>query len=74
MRCMYCEAIHRNNELLISVEWFVKYFLNMSVSICNDVWYVTDHFADLSFFMAIKDLLNDQAEPEKWLKNGFREY
>lgn len=76
MRCMYCEAIHRNNELLISVEWFVKYFLNMTVSICNDVWYVTDHFADLSYFMAdlLKDLLNDYAEPEKWLKNGFREH
>lgn len=75
LRSMYCEALHRNGELLISVEWFCKYVLNLSVSACNDVVYVTDHFIDLSFFMAdlIKDLLNDRAEPEKWLVNGFRE-
>ena len=72
---MYCEALHRNGELLVSVEWFCKYVLNMHVSVCNDVVYVADHFIDLSFFMAdlIKDLLHDNAEPEKWLENGFRE-
>lgn len=75
MRSMYCEALHRNNELLVSVEWFCKYFLNLSVSTCNGIVYVTDHFADLSFYMAdlIKDLLHDMAEPEKWLEHGFRE-
>lgn len=75
MRSMYCEALHRNGELLVSVEWFCRYFLNRTISACNDVVYVTDHFADLSFFMAdlIKDLLNDMAGPQEWLKHGFRE-
>ena len=75
LRSMYCEALHRNGELLISLEWFCAYVLNLHVSTCNDVVYVTDHLADLSFFMAdlIKDLLHDKAEPEKWLRNGFRE-
>ena len=75
LRSMYCEALHRNGELLVSVEWFCKYVLNMHVSVCNDVVYVADHFIDLSFFMAdlIKDLLHNNAEPEKWLENGFRE-
>ncbi|MDD6679178.1 MAG: hypothetical protein PUF71_07325 [Firmicutes bacterium] len=58
VRCMYCEALHRNGELLVSVEWFAKYLFNLHVSVCNDVVYVTDHFVDLSYFMAdlIKDL------------------
>lgn len=75
LRSMYCEALHRNGELLVSVKWFCKYVLNMHVSVCNDVVYVADHFIDLSFFMAdlIKDLLHNNAEPEKWLENGFRE-
>ena len=75
MRSMYCEALHRNGELLVSVEWFCRYFLNRAISACNDVVYVTDHFADLSFFMAdlIKDLLNDMAGPQERLKHGFRE-
>ena len=75
MRSMYCEALHRNGELLVSVEWFCRYFLNRTISACNDVVYVTDHFADLSFFMAdlIKDLLNDMSGPQEWLKHGFRE-
>ena len=34
------------------MEWFCRYFLNRAISTCNDVVYVTDHFADLSFFMA----------------------
>ena len=40
------------------MEWFAKYLFNLHVSVCNDVVYVTDHFVDLSYFMAdlIKDL------------------
>lgn len=66
MRAMYCEALHRNGELLVSVEWFCKYLFNYHVSACNGVVYVTDHFIDLSFFMAdlIKDLLAGKALPE----------
>ena len=65
MRCMYCEALHRNGELLVSVEWFCRYLFNLHVTVCNGVVYATDHFAELSDFMAdlIKDLLADQAMP-----------
>jgi poly(3-hydroxybutyrate) depolymerase len=56
---MYCEALHRNGELLISVEWFCKSLLGLQVSACDGVVYVTDHYAELSKFMAvlIRDLL-----------------
>ena len=65
LRSMYCEALHRDGELHVSVEWFCRYLLNLQVSACNGVVYITDHFAELSTFMAdlIKDLLNDRAFP-----------
>lgn len=54
---MYCETLQRENELLVSVEWFCRYLFNLNVSVCNGVVYVTDHFAELSAFIAeiIKD-------------------
>jgi hypothetical protein len=66
LRSMYCEALHRNGELLVGVEWFCRYIMNLQVSVCNDVVYVTDHFAELSMFMAdlIKDLLKGRAMPK----------
>lgn len=66
MRSMYCEALHRNGELLVSVEWFCKYLFDYHVSECNGVVYITDHFIDLSYFMAdlIKDLFAGKALPE----------
>ena len=66
MRCMHCEALHRDGELLVSLEWFCKYLFNYHVSECNGVVYVTDHFIDLSFFMAdlIKDLFEGKAMPD----------
>ncbi|CRZ33313.1 poly(3-hydroxybutyrate) depolymerase [Herbinix hemicellulosilytica] len=65
---MYCEALHRNNELYISVEWFSEYVCNMHVSICEDVVYVADHTSKLSANMAdlIKDLLTDNIVPENY--------
>ena len=65
LRCMYCEAIHREGELLVSVEWFSRYLFNCHVTVNNGVVYVTDHFAELSFFMAdlIQDLLDGKALP-----------
>ena len=68
LRSMYCEALHREGELLVSVEWFCKYLFNYHVSACNGVVYVTDHFIDLSFFMAdlIKDLFAGNAMPENF--------
>lgn len=65
---MYCEALHRNNELYVSVEWFSEYICNMHVSICEDVVYVTDHSNKLSANMAdlIKDLLTDNIIPDNY--------
>ena len=64
MRQMYCEALHRNGELLVSVEWFARYLFGYTVTACNGAVYVTDHFAELSYFMAdlIKDLLKGRNE------------
>ncbi len=49
---MYCEALHRDGELMVSVEWFCRFLFNLNVSVCDGVAYVTDHFAELSTFMA----------------------
>ena len=59
IRSMYCEALHRHGELYISIEWFAKYIMNLQVSACADVLYITDHHAELSetFAALIKDLL-----------------
>ena len=63
LRSMYCEALYRNGELLVGVEWFCRYLFNLHVSVCNGVVYVTDHFAELAFFMAdlIKEMLKGKA-------------
>ena len=68
MRCMYCEALQREGELLVSAEWFCRYLFNCQVSVCNGVVYITDHFAELSFFLAdlILDLLDGKALPEDY--------
>ena len=52
LHAMYCETLHRGGELLVSVEWFCRFLFHLHVSVCNDVVYVTDHFAELSAFMA----------------------
>ncbi len=59
LRSMYCEALHREGQLLVSIEWFCRYLYNMTVSECDGVIYATDHFATLSVNMAdlIRDLL-----------------
>lgn len=59
---MYCEAIHRNGELMVSVEWFCRFLFNLQVSVCEDVVYVTDHFAELSAFMA--DIIREELNKE----------
>jgi len=68
LRSMYIETIEREGELLISVEWFFRYVMQMQVSVCNEVVYVTDHHAELSYHMAdlIKDLLKGEPMPEKY--------
>ena len=59
LRSMYCEVLHRSGQLLVSVEWFCRYLYNLTVTECDGVVYVTDHFAELSANMAdlIRDLL-----------------
>lgn len=66
LRSMYCEALHRNGELLVSIEWFCRYLMNLHVSTCDGVVYVTDHFSVLSANMAdvIKELLHGKFYPE----------
>lgn len=66
---MYCEALHRDDELYVSVEWFSEYICNLHVSMCEDVVYVTDHSNKLSANMAdlIKDLLTDNIVPDNYI-------
>ena len=61
LRSMYCEALYRDGELLVSIEWFTGYLFHLTISSCNGAVYITDHFAELSAFMAdlIKDLLKE---------------
>lgn len=61
LRSMYCEALHRDSELLVSIEWFCRYLFGLEVSSCDGVVYATDHFSALSANMAdlITDLLID---------------
>ena len=61
LRSMYCEALYREGELLVSAEWFCAYIFNLHVSVCEDVVYVTDHFSCLSRYMAdlIRGLLEN---------------
>ncbi len=69
-RQMYCEALRRDGELLVSAEWFAKYFFRMTVSKCGDMLYITDHFADLSAFMV--DLIKDIFTGDMMQENYFR--
>ena len=61
LRSMYCEALYREGELLVSIEWFCRYLFGLDVSYCDETVYVTDHFSVLSANMAdlIKDLLRN---------------
>ena len=65
VRSMYCEALHRNGELLVSAEWFCRYLFNWTVSECDGVLYAADHFSCLSLYMAdlIRDILEEKPVP-----------
>ncbi len=52
LRSMYCEALHREGQLLVSVEWFARSILGWTATECSGVTYVTDHHAELSYYMA----------------------
>lgn len=64
IRCMYCEALHRNGELCISLEWFARFIINICASRFEDVLYVTDHHAELGINMAdlIRHILHHERE------------
>ena len=68
VRSMYCEALHREGDLLVSVEWFCRYLFNWTVSACDGVVYAADHFNELSMYMAdlIRDLLEGHPVPENF--------
>ena len=70
LTAMYCEALHREGELYIPMEWFAKYVYNLQVSSCDDVIYITDHFSELSVNMAdlLRDILSDAAIPDNYEK------
>jgi len=61
MRAMYCEALDRNGELYISLEWFARYIMNLVATRFEDVLYVTDHHAELAdtFAALLRDLLHE---------------
>ena len=66
VRSMYCEALHREGELLVSAEWFCRYLFNWNVSECDGVLYAADHFSCLSLYMAdlIRDILEEKPVPD----------
>ncbi len=49
---MYCEAVYRDGELYLPIEWICKRLFNNHATSCEDVLYVTDHNAELSLNMA----------------------
>lgn len=75
LRSMFCEALHREGQLLISIEWFCQYILNLQASACDGVVYITDHFAALSTNMAdvLRELLYEKPFPENFRYMEYRE-
>ena len=75
LRSMYCEALHRGGELLVGIEWFCRYLLNLQVSACDGTVYVTDHFSTLSANLAdvIRELLYGKLWPDSFRYMDYRE-
>lgn len=55
---MYCEAVYRDGELYVPIEWICRRVLSNHVSRCDSVIYITDHWAELSANMA--QILRDE--------------
>jgi poly(3-hydroxybutyrate) depolymerase len=64
VEAMLCEAIHRNNRLYISLEWFCRFAFNLQVSEYDNVMYITDHYAEISRYMSwlLQDILSDSSK------------
>lgn len=75
LRSMYCEALHREGKLLISVDWFAEYVMGWRVTAHENVTYVTDHVAHLSTFMAdlLTDILTDRVVPPDFVEEALRD-
>ncbi|MDI4645165.1 alpha/beta hydrolase family esterase [Cohnella hashimotonis] len=52
VHAMYCEAVYKDGELYVPIEWICKRLFNNHASTCEDVLYITDHDAELSLNMA----------------------
>ena len=62
IQSMLCEALHRNGELYVSLEWFCRSLCNLQTSTYESMLYVTDHYAVLSMNMEdlIKEILSSK--------------
>lgn len=49
---MFCEAVYRNSELYVPIQWIFQRLFNYHASFCDDVLYITDHYVELSQNMA----------------------
>ena len=49
---MLCEAVYRNGELYVPIQWICQRLLNNHASVCEGVLYITDHWCELSLNMA----------------------
>ncbi|WP_141504690.1 alpha/beta hydrolase family esterase [Paenibacillus luteus] len=58
VQSMSCEAIYREGELYIPIEWIFQRHYNRHVTSYGDVLYMTDHYAELSQYMA--ELIRDE--------------
>ena len=58
---MLCEAIYRDGELYLPIEWIFRYLLDMQASSCRGTIYITDHYIELASATAaiIAKLLQD---------------
>jgi poly(3-hydroxybutyrate) depolymerase len=58
---MLCEAVFRNGRLYISMEWFCRFAYNLQVSEFDNVMYITNHYAQISRYMAwlLQDILSE---------------
>ena len=68
-------GLNGGGELLVGIEWFCRYLLNLQVSACDGTVYVTDHFSTLSANLAdvIRELLYGKLWPDSFRYMDYRE-
>lgn len=52
IKAMHCEAVFTNGELHVPIQWISQVIFNHFASTCEDVLYITDHYAEISKNMA----------------------